>query len=64
MGEILRGVQAEILGGVYPEPNAEILRFAQNDSEGLSMTSEGLRMTKGGASITDCGLMMTNEAPG
>jgi hypothetical protein len=34
----LENTQSEILRAVYPERQSEILRFAQNDSEGLRMT--------------------------
>ena len=33
--------QSEILRGVYPERQGEILRYAQDDSEGLRMTAAG-----------------------
>ena len=41
---------SKILRGVYPEPEAEILRFAQDDSSGLFerltlLTSRSLRST-------------------
>jgi hypothetical protein len=41
----MRMWQGEILRGVYPERQGEILRCAQDDSEGLRMTagSHGVR---------------------
>jgi hypothetical protein len=39
--EFTLSAQGEILRAVYPERQSEILRFAQNDSEGLSMTAKG-----------------------
>ena len=36
----------------------KILRFAQDDSEGLRMTGEGLRMTGEGLRTASEGLMM------
>jgi len=38
----------EILRGVYPE-QCEILRYAQNDKEGLRNDKERLRMTRKGS---------------
>jgi hypothetical protein len=53
--KISKGGQCKILHEVYPERQSEILRFAQNDSEGLRMTAWKIFPTDGNAEFAKLG---------